>query len=342
MMSQPSSTVITRRFKRNTTIDPMVETEKPQQSDEKVEIQLPLVNKWETIITTSIGDLSLSILRGPQNLPGDVQWIPGSCGFFARLSSDCRSSYLSSIKIDKQIIEVFEKANTQNKTKEDQTINELLVNGQDSVKIRKPNAVDDVHVIKNNRYLFSITEVDLKEILWWFKLMNYMRSHQDAIIKSENEAGHTLWKETAKAYVEIIAKLLVLQPHQDGICECCPPDACQPPTCSLVVRQGKIISPADEQRCRQFNSLFEGTLAIPLEQLVKATRKEVFREHLNQAIDIINKSCNWKIDKFGTDYNALGHEDWELEDKRLSTIIYELLHQDKKVLQGFQFYLKKN
>jgi len=131
VMSQPSSvpTVITRRFKRNATTELAKQPEKSQKPDEKLEIQLPLMNKWETIITTSIGELCLSILRGPQNLPGDVQWIPGSCCFLVRLSSDAPSSYLSSIKIDKKIIEVFEKANTQNKRKEDETINELLVYG---------------------------------------------------------------------------------------------------------------------------------------------------------------------------------------------------------------------
>jgi len=344
-MSRPSSlrTAVSQRYKRNVTAEPMV-TDQQEESQQPVEekAEVPILNKWQTIITTTIGELSLSILRGPPNQDGDGKWMPGSCGFFARLSSDCPSSYLSSIKIDKQIIALFETANTQNKTKEGPTINELFVNGKDTVNIRKSNAVEDVHVIKNNRYLFSITEEDLKEILWWFKLMNYMRSHQDALIKPENEEDHSLWKETAKAYVETIAKLLVLQPHQDGVCECSPSDACQPPTCSLVIRKGKIISPADEQRCRQFNALFEGTLAIPLEELVKATRKEVFRKHLNQAIDIINKAGNWKIDKFGTDYNPLCHQDWGLEDKRLSTIIFDVLHRDKNILKGFQFYLKKD
>lgn len=342
-MSRPSTVHITRGHKRNAIAEPT--TEQPnepqqQQTDKKSQIEQRI--KWQTIIKTTIGELSLSILRGPQNLDGDGQWIPGSCGFFARLSSDCPSSYLSSIKIDKQVVAVFEKANTQNKTQEDQTINERFVYGQDSVNISKPNAVEDVHVIKNNRYLFSITEEDLNEILWWSKLMNYIRSHQDAVVKPENEEGHSLWKETAKAYVETIAKLLVLQPHQDGICGCCPSDACQPPTCSLVVRKGKIISPADEQRCRQFNALFQGTLAIPLEESVKASRKEVFREHLNQAIDTINQSCNWKIEKFGTDYDPLCHQDCELEDNRLSTIIYEMLRKDKNVMKGFQFHLKKD
>ena len=172
--------------------------------------------------------------------------------------------------------------------------------------------------------------------------MNYMRAHQDALIRSENEEGHILWKESAKAYVEIIAKMLVLQPHQDGICECSPLNACQPPTSSLAVRNGKIVSPTDEQRCRQFNALLEGTLAIPLDQEKQTIRKEEFRKHLNQAVDEINESCNWNIEKFGEDYDPLGNQDWELEDKRLSTIIYELLDQDAKILKGFQFYLKKD
>jgi hypothetical protein len=297
--------------------------------------------KWETIITASIGELSLSILRGQPNTDGDGGWMPDSCGFFARLSSDSPSSYLSSIKLDKQIIAVFETANTQYKTQEGQSIDEPFVIGKDNIKIWKTRTAEDVHVIKNNRHLFSINEKDLEEILWWFKVMNYMRSHQDAVLKPNNQQGHILWKETAKAYVETIAKLLVLQPHQDGVCECSPSDACQPPTCSLVIRKGKIISPADEQRCRQFNALFEGTLDIPLDDVMKATRKEVFQKHLNQAIDLINNACNWKIDKFGTDYTPLSNQDWELEDKRLSTIIYEMLHRDKNILKGFQFHLKK-
>ena len=339
-MSPP---VITRRYKRNAITEPMVtdQSEEPQLVvEEKPEIKQP--SKWETIVTTIIGELSLSILRGPSNLDGDGQWMRGSCGFFARLSSDCPSSYLSNIKIDKKIIAVLETANTQNKTREGQPINELFIYGQDTVNITKPNVAEDVHVIKNNRYLFSITKEDLEEILWWFKLINYMRLHQDALIKPENEEGHTLWKGTAKGYIETIAKLLVLQPHQDGVCECSPSDACQPPTCSLVVRKGKIISPADEQRCRQFNCLFEGTPATPLKQLMQATRKEIFRKHLNEVVEMINKSCNWKIEKFDTDYNPLGHQDWELEDKRLSTIIFEVLHQHKNILNGFQFHLKKD
>jgi hypothetical protein len=310
-------------------------TEPEEEPQQPVEEKQPV--KWQIIIKTTIGELSLHILRGPQNLEGDGQWMPGSCGFFARLSSDYPSSYLSSIKIDKQIIAVFETANTQNKTHEGQVINEVLIYGKDTVNVKKPNGIEDVHVIKNNRYLFSITEEDLKEILWWYKLMNYMRSHQDAVIK--NEEDHIRWKETAKVYVETIAKLLVLQPHQEGVCECSPPDACRPPTYSLVVRKGKIISPADEQRCHQFNALFEGTTAIPMEE--KATRKEVFRAHLNQAIENINKACNWNIEKFGAEYDPLCHQDWELEDKRLSTIIFEVLRQDKNVLKGFQFYLKE-
>jgi hypothetical protein len=345
MMSRGSSfrTVATRRYKRDATTEPMViePLDEPQEPiQEKPEVSF--LNKWQTIITTTIGELSLSILRGPQTIDGDGQWMPGSCGFFARLSSNCPSSYLSSIKIDKQIVAIFETANTQNKTQKGDTIDELLGYGKYSVNIRKANALEDVHVIKNNRYLFSMSEKDLDEILWWVKLMNYVRSHQDAVIKPSNVEGHTLWKGTAKTYVEIIAKLLVLQPHQDGVCECSPSGTCQPPTCPLVVRKGKIISPADEQRCRQFNALFEGTIATPVEQLVKAARKEIFRKHLNQAIDIINNSCNWKIDKFGTDYNPLCQQDWELEDKRLSTIIYEVLHQHKDILKGLQFHLKKD
>jgi hypothetical protein len=305
-------------------------SEEPQQS----QVEKPA--KWQTIITTKIGQLCLSILRGPQNING--QWMPGSCGFFARLSSYCHSSYSSNIKIDKQVIAILETANTQNKTQEGETINEVLVYGKDTVKIMKPNALEDVHVIKNNKYLFSITEKDLEEILWWFKLMNYMRAHQDAVITPGNEEGHTLWKEKAKSYLETVAKMLVLQPHQDGVCECS--GACLPPTCPLVIRKGKIISPADEQRCRQFNALFEGTLATPLEEVVKATRKELFRMQLNQAVEMLNKSCNWKIELFGTDYNPLSHQDWELEDKRLSTIIFEVLFQDKNFLQGLLFQLK--
>jgi hypothetical protein len=154
IMSPP---VITRRYKRNATTEPMVtdQSEEPQLViEEKPEIKQP--SKWETIITTIIGELSLSILRGPPNLDGDGQWMPGSCGFFARLSSDCPSSYLSNIKIDKKIIAVLETANTQNKTREGQPINELFVYGQDTVNITKPNVAEDVHVIKNNRYLFFL------------------------------------------------------------------------------------------------------------------------------------------------------------------------------------------
>lgn len=330
MMSRPASlrTIVATRYKRNVTTE-LQPDPRPEQP------------KWETIITTIIGELCLSILRGPVNLADrDGHWVQGSCGFFARLSSNCPSSYRSGIKIDKQIIAVFETANAQNKTQEGEIINELFVYGQDTVKIRKTIGTD-VHVLKNNRYLFSVTKEDLAEILWWYKLMNYVRSHQDAGIKPDNEEGHALWKESAKAYVETIAKLTVLQPHQDGICECSPSNVCQPPTCSLVVRNGKIISGTDEERYRHFNTLLEGTLANPLDQVTKATRKEVFREHLNQAIDVINKSCNWKIEKFGTDYNPLGLQDWELEDKRLSTIMLAVLQRDKNVLNGFQFYLKK-
>ena len=314
-----------------------MDTEEPEVQPED---QQPV--KWQVIVTTISGQLSLSILRGPKNV-GDVKWLPDSCGFFIRLSSNWSSSYLSSIKIDKQIMEVFEKANTQIKTKKDEPINEVFVYGQDSVKISKPNAAEDFHVIKNNRYLFSITEKDLQAILWWFKLMNYILWHQDPVVKPENEEAHIEWNETAKSYVEIFAKMVVLEPHQDGFCECSPLDACQPPTCSLVIRKRQLVSPFDEQRYRHFNALFEGTPAVPLEQSMKASRKEEFRKQLNQAVDIINKACNWKIDMFDADYDPVRHQwDWHLEDRPLSTIISEVLRQDKNMLKAFQFYLKKD
>lgn len=339
-MSRQSSVLTRRRYKRNDTSEPMV-TDQPEEPQELVEEKLVIDQpvKWETIIKTTIGGLSLSILRGPPN-GVNGQWMPGSCGFFARLSADCTSPYLSHIKIDKQINAVFEKAYTQNLAQENETINECFDYGKDTVKIMKPDAAGDIHIIKNNRHLFSITKEDLEEILWWIKLMKYMRSHQDALINDEE--GHVQWKQTAKTYVEIIAKLLVLLPHQTGVCECSPSDACQPQRCLVVVRKGKVVTPADQQRCHQFNALLKGTLAIPLEEVMIATRKEVFLKHLNQAVDILNKSCNWKIEKFGTDYNPVClDQDWEMEDKRLSTIIYDLLYQNKNVLQGFQFHLKK-
>lgn len=319
-------TVACQRKKRDANSEPMI-TEPLEQPPQ------PSQPKWQLIVSKTIGELSLSILRGPRNEYG--QWIPGSCGFFARLSSP--SSWSSNIKIDKQIVTVLGMADKQNKTQEGETINELFTCGKDTVKITKPNVAADVHVFKNNRYIFSISEMDLDEILWWVKLMNYIRSHQDVF--QTNEEDHVAWKKTAKAYIETVVKLLVLQPHEDGACECSS-DACKPPNYSVVSRKGKIITPAEEQRCLQFNALFVGTQKIPLEDDEKATRKEAFRKQLNQAVEIINKSCNWEIDNFGTAYNPLVHQDWEMDDKQLSTVISEVLHRDKKFLEPLEFHLK--
>jgi hypothetical protein len=73
----------------------------------------------------------------------------------------------------------------------------------------------------------------------------------------------------------------------------------------------------------------------------KTTRKEVFYKQLNEAIEMVNKSCNWEIDTFGADYNPLANRDWEMDDKQLFTIIYEVLHQDKKFVDSIQFHLKE-